>query len=93
VRPVGLDESDVVIMDVQLPDGTGVAACREIPSRRPEVQVPILTSFAGEQVLHTAIRPAPGRNTTTAERRRKGELAHRCRWPGRVERPYPAERL
>ena len=55
VRRVGLDEPDVVIMDVQLPDGTGVDACRDIRSRFPEVRVVMLTSFADDQALQSAV--------------------------------------
>lgn len=55
VRRVGFDEPDLVVMDVQLPDGTGVDACREIRSRWPEVKVLILTSFADDGALHAAI--------------------------------------
>ncbi len=55
VRRVGFDEPDLVVMDVQLPDGTGVDACREIRSRWPHVKVLILTSFADDGALHAAI--------------------------------------
>ena len=55
VRRVGFDEPDLVVMDVQLPDGTGVDACRDIRSRWPEVKVLILTSFADDGALHAAI--------------------------------------
>lgn len=39
---------DVVLMDMRLPDGSGVEACREILSRQPGVQVLFLTSYAEE---------------------------------------------
>ena len=55
VRRVGFDEPDLVVMDVQLPDGTGVDACREIRSRWSDVKVLILTSFADDGALHAAI--------------------------------------
>ena len=55
IRRAGYDEPDVVIMDVQLPDGTGVDATREIISQWPEVRVVILTSFADDEALHSAI--------------------------------------
>ena len=41
-------------MDLQLPDGTGVDACREILSRWPDTTVLILTSFADDQALYSA---------------------------------------
>ena len=55
IRRVGLDEPDLVLMDLQLPDGTGVDACREIMSRWPGTTVLILTSFADDQALYSAI--------------------------------------
>lgn len=55
VRRVGYDEPDVVVLDVRLPDGSGIEACREIRSRFPEVKVLMLTSFADEEALMAAI--------------------------------------
>lgn len=55
VRRVGYDEPDVVVLDVRLPDGSGVEACREIRERFPDVQVLMLTSFADEEALMAAI--------------------------------------
>ncbi len=55
IRRVGYDEPDVVVLDVRLPDSSGVEACREIRSRFPEVRVLMLTSFADEEALMSAI--------------------------------------
>lgn len=55
VRRVGYDSPDVVVLDVRLPDGSGVEACREIRQRFPEVKVLMLTSFADEEALMAAI--------------------------------------
>lgn len=55
IRRVGFDEPNVVVLDVRLPDGSGVEACREIRSRFPEVKVLMLTSFADEEALMAAI--------------------------------------
>jgi two-component system, NarL family, response regulator DevR len=55
VRRVGFDAPDVVVLDVRLPDASGVEACREIRSRFPEVKVLMLTSFADEDALMAAI--------------------------------------
>jgi DNA-binding NarL/FixJ family response regulator len=55
VRRVGYDEPDVVVLDVRLPGGSGIEACREIRSRFPDVKVLMLTSFADEEALMAAI--------------------------------------
>ena len=55
IRRVGYDEPDVVVLDVRLPDASGVEACREIRSRFPDVKVLMLTSFADEEALISAI--------------------------------------
>jgi DNA-binding NarL/FixJ family response regulator len=55
VRRVGYESPDVVVMDVRLPDGSGVEACREIRSRWPNVKVLMLTSYADEEALMSAI--------------------------------------
>ena len=48
-------EPDVVIMDVRLPDGTGIEACREIRAARPETRVVMLTSYPDEEAVLSAI--------------------------------------
>lgn len=46
---------DVVVMDVRLPDGSGVEACREIRAAQPQAQVVMLTSYADEEALLASI--------------------------------------
>jgi two-component system, NarL family, response regulator DevR len=46
---------DVVLMDVRLPDGSGVDACRAIRTARQETRVLFLTSFADEDVVLATI--------------------------------------
>jgi len=46
---------DVVIMDVRLPDGSGVEACRAIREQRPETNVIMLTSYADDEALFASI--------------------------------------
>ena len=48
-------EPDVVIMDVRLPDGSGIEACREIRAARPETRVIMLTSYPDEEAVLSAI--------------------------------------
>jgi DNA-binding NarL/FixJ family response regulator len=42
-------------MDVRLPDGSGIEACREIREARPETKVVILTSYADDDAVFAAI--------------------------------------
>lgn len=42
---------DVVVMDIRLPDGTGIEACREIRDARPDTRVIMLTAYADEDLL------------------------------------------
>lgn len=54
-------DSDVVLMDVRLPDGSGVEACREIRTERPQTRVLFLTSYADDDaVLATILAGAQG---------------------------------
>ena len=46
---------DVVIMDVRLPDGSGVEACRAIREARSETHVIMLTSYADDEALFASI--------------------------------------
>jgi len=46
---------DVVIMDVRLPDGSGVEACREIRQENPETRVIMLTSYADDEAVFASI--------------------------------------
>jgi DNA-binding NarL/FixJ family response regulator len=52
---------DVVLLDLRLPDGSGVEACREILGTCPGTHVVFLTSFADEDaVLSTTFAGAKG---------------------------------
>ena len=46
---------DVVLMDVRLPDGSGVEACREIQSAGPRTRVLFLTSYPDEQATVSTV--------------------------------------
>jgi len=48
-------QPDIVIMDVRLPDGSGVEACREIRADLPATKVVILTSYPDEEAVLSAI--------------------------------------
>ncbi len=46
---------DVVVLDVRLPDRSGVEACRDIRAEHPDMAVLMLTSFSDDQALFDSI--------------------------------------
>lgn len=46
---------DVAVLDVRLPDGSGIEVCRELRSTAPEVRALILTSYDDDEALFAAI--------------------------------------
>jgi two-component system response regulator DevR len=46
---------NVGILDVRLPDGSGIEVCREIRSQAPEISCMMLTSYADDEALYAAI--------------------------------------
>jgi two-component system, NarL family, response regulator DevR len=48
-------EPDLVVMDVRLPDGSGIEACRDIRAEFPATRVVILTSYPDEEAVLSAI--------------------------------------
>jgi DNA-binding NarL/FixJ family response regulator len=48
-------QPDLVVMDVRLPDGSGIEACRDIRAEHPETRVVMLTSYPDEEAVLSAI--------------------------------------
>jgi len=48
-------QPELVIMDVRLPDGSGIEACRDIRAELPLTRVVILTSYPDEEAVFSAI--------------------------------------
>ncbi|MEZ0092719.1 two-component system response regulator DevR [Streptacidiphilus sp. EB129] len=46
---------DVAVLDVRLPDGSGVEVCREVRSQQPDIKCLMLTSFSDDEALFDAI--------------------------------------
>lgn len=46
---------DVAVLDVRLPDGSGVEVCREVRSQNEDIKCLMLTSFADDEALFDAI--------------------------------------
>jgi DNA-binding NarL/FixJ family response regulator len=47
---------DIVLMDIRLKDGSGIAACEQIMAQLPCTKVIMLTSYAEDEMLFAAIR-------------------------------------
>lgn len=52
---VPLTNPDVAVLDVQLPDGSGVEVCRELVSADPDLRCIMLTSFTDDEALLDAV--------------------------------------
>jgi len=48
-------QPDVIVMDVRLPDGSGVEACREIRAAQPATKTIMLTSYADDEAVIASI--------------------------------------
>lgn len=46
---------DVAVLDVRLPDGSGVEVCREVRSMHPDLKALMLTSYADDEALFDSI--------------------------------------
>jgi DNA-binding NarL/FixJ family response regulator len=49
-------QPDVVVMDLQMPDVSGVAATREILTANPDIRILVVTLFADEDSVFLALR-------------------------------------
>jgi len=56
VNQVDMYEPDIVLMDIRLPGKSGIEACEEIKEKHPEVKVIMLTSYAEDEMLFSAIK-------------------------------------
>ncbi|MBA3741117.1 MAG: response regulator transcription factor [Chloroflexi bacterium] len=55
VRLARRTHPDVVVMDIRMPDGSGIDACRTITGELPATPVVMLTSYADSDALFAAI--------------------------------------
>lgn len=54
-RRIDATRPDVVVLDVRLPDGSGIDLCRDIRSAHPAVKCLILTAYDDDEALRSAV--------------------------------------
>lgn len=56
IEQVAALEPDVVVMDIRLPGTSGIEVCEEIVTENSDIKVIMLTSYAEDEMLFSAIR-------------------------------------
>ncbi|MEV8135746.1 response regulator transcription factor [Microbacterium aurantiacum] len=54
LRRIEATAPDVAVLDVRLPDGSGVDLCRELRSRHPQIACLMLTAYDDDEALRSA---------------------------------------
>lgn len=49
------DKPDLVLMDIRLPDGSGLEACRALQQSQPGLRILVLTSYADDEFVYEAV--------------------------------------
>jgi len=55
IELAGVHNPDIVMMDVRMPQGSGVDACRELRDSNPDMGVIMLTSYEDDEALFNSI--------------------------------------
>jgi two-component system response regulator DevR len=74
---------DVVVLDIRLPDDSGLEVCRQIKAERPETRVIVLTSYPDDKTIFDAI--AAGADGYVLKLIGSGELIQALEQVGRGE--------
>jgi len=56
IEKTSMHKPEVVVMDIRLKGGSGIEACQEITNKYPDTKVIMLTSYAEDEMLFSAIR-------------------------------------
>jgi len=56
IKKVETYKPDIVLMDIRLPGMSGIEACEQINKKYPDTKVIMLTSFAEDEMLFSAIK-------------------------------------
>ena len=49
-------DPDIILMDIRLSGKSGIEACEEIKQKKPEIKIIMLTSYAEDEMLFSAIK-------------------------------------
>jgi two-component system, NarL family, response regulator DevR len=74
---IPLKRPDVAVLDVRLPDGSGVDVCREVRSQHPEIQCVMLSAFDDDEVVAQSI--LAGASGYVLKQIRHGEIVNAVR--------------
>jgi len=83
IREAARTRPDVIVMDVRLPDGSGIEATREIRAQNEQINVLMLTSFADDEALFSSIMA--GARGYVLKKIRGGDVVRAIRSVGRGE--------
>ncbi|HAF61236.1 MAG TPA: DNA-binding response regulator [Anaerolineaceae bacterium] len=56
IKKVEIHKPDIVLMDIRLPGMSGIEACEQISKKYPDTKVIMLTSYAEDEMLFSAIK-------------------------------------
>lgn len=56
IAEAAVSTPDIILMDIRLGSGSGINACQQIVAAHPDIKVIMLTSFAEDELLFSAIR-------------------------------------
>ena len=80
---------EVVVMDIRLPGSSGIEACQEITTQFPQTRVIMLTSYAEDEMLFSAIRAGASGYVLKQIGGEDLVRATRSRWPrGSIDRYF-----
>ena len=79
---------DVAVLDVRLPDGSGIELCRQVRSSHPDTRCVILTAFDDDEASYAAVMA--GASGYLIKDVRSGSLIEGIRRVGRGENLLPA---
>jgi len=55
VARIGATLPDVAVLDIKLPDGSGIDVCRDIRSAHPDIACLMLTAYSDDDAIYTAV--------------------------------------